>query len=329
MAKPTLRVPLHLAVECNKNEEMIQVGSGVLAFIENGESRKGRAASLVRKQRLARWIVGAYDKAIDAETGAGTSSECGSSDASPPSPFLCHAADWVVSFAWRHLDAAGDPAAAAANLALCFSKLSLAPYQVDWTFSTLFLCRGLANPMQDLAAAAATIPPLFGPPVFSLRFAQKVAEILAIHAPETLSIVRTGSACGLAGVQSIGVCGGGCAGVSVAALVRRWTDQCFWNFLRFELVLVFVALGAPASGTTGASRHAARGSDLQAGFVACALAMAVAEYCGPNSKSSGMPEERHQRERSLREVLLDGPLFPPRRTPGISSWLESIKKMNE
>ena len=88
---------------------------------------------------------------------------------------------------------------------------------------------------------------------------------------------------------------------------------------------MFLALGAPDERTkTGVTLPTARGSDLQARFVVCALDMAVSEYRATKSTSG----EKRSRERSLREVLLDGPLFPPGRTPRVSLWTETIGKMH-
>ena len=96
----------------------------------------------------------------------------------------------------------------------------------------------------------------------------------------------------------------------------------FLELSTFELVLMFVALGAPEPGA-GRTYQSDRGSRLQACFVACAIDMAVTEYCETDSE-----EREQQREKSLREVLLDGPLFPSRGVPQVSTWLAHIRKFS-
>ena len=314
---PSFRAPSE--GDSNKSNAEETNYSDVLEFLDNIKSRKHDHDSLARTRQLAEFIVTICNPFSENNVAA-NSTDAGSSGPLPSDEsksFLHAGAKFVVSFGWRHLNLSGDPADAASKLALCLSKTTPDNFRFNWYAATIFLSACLANPCKHSSDLAKSMLCLPYHKQFSLQFAQNVYEILAINSPTTLSTIRTGTGCGTVMTQSSGICGGGCAGISIAALVRRWTDQCFWNFLDFDYILMFVALD-PLLSSPGFSRSlTGKETDLQARFVACSVDLAVSEYRGKNLSE--------RRERSLGEVLMDGPLFLPSTTPDVTVWVRKIK----
>ena len=199
----------------------------------------------------------------------------------------------------------GDPTFAVVTLSSLIDTASTP--DIDWYIGTLVLAAGCAHKdrrilvdpcIGDMLSASSSFATerLYSFD-WSIRVAQRVGELLECQGSD--SVVRAAFKM---------------EGISLAFVVHRWLSQCFWNYLPFDVVLVYLVgrlevWGGGENGKGGSALDLAETSY----FVAAVLEHIVTHY---------MRESSLRRPTvSLRDILVDGP-FPA--SLGVSVWKDRV-----